>query len=78
MSAFSQSENNSQDSLAARLTIDYLLDFKTIEKDDIQDVINGLNQKQKSLPARYFYDSKGSQLFEEICQLAEYLSLIHI
>lgn len=72
MSAFSPSENNSQDSLAARLTIDYLLDFKTLEKDDIQDVINGLNQKQKYLPARYFYDSKGSQLFEKICQLPEY------
>jgi L-histidine Nalpha-methyltransferase len=72
MSAFSQPKNNSQDSLAARLTIDYLLDFKTIEKDDIQDVINGLKQKQKLLPTRYFYDRKGSQLFEKICQLPEY------
>jgi dimethylhistidine N-methyltransferase len=72
MSAFLQSENNIPDSLASKLKIDYLLDVKTIEKDDIQDVIRGLNQKQKSLPARYFYDSKGSQLFEDICQLAEY------
>jgi L-histidine Nalpha-methyltransferase len=72
MSAFSQSEHNIPDSLASKLKIDYLLDVKTIEKDDIQDVIKGLNQKQKSLPARYFYDNKGSQLFEDICQLAEY------
>ncbi|MEY2832261.1 MAG: hypothetical protein RLZZ574_1519 [Cyanobacteriota bacterium] len=72
MSAFSQSAKNSQDSRAARLKIDYLLDFKAVEKDDIQDVINGLNQKQKSLPAHYFYDSKGSQLFEKICHLEEY------
>lgn len=72
MSAFSQSANNGQDSLAARLKIDYLLDFQAIEKDDIQDVVNGLNQKQKSLPARYFYDSQGSELFEQICQLREY------
>lgn len=72
MSAFSQSENNNQDSLAARLKIDYLLDFQAIEKDDIQEVINGLNNEQKSIPARYFYDPQGSQLFEDICQLPEY------
>ncbi|NJL51892.1 MAG: L-histidine N(alpha)-methyltransferase, partial [Hydrococcus sp. SU_1_0] len=54
------------------MQIDYLLDFQAIEKDNIQDVIYGLNQKQKSIPARYFYDQKGSQLFEDICQLAEY------
>jgi L-histidine N-alpha-methyltransferase len=72
MSVFSAPENNSQNSLAARLQIDYLLDFQAIEKDNIQDIIYGLNQKQKSIPARYFYDQKGSQLFEDICQLAEY------
>jgi L-histidine Nalpha-methyltransferase len=72
MSAFSLSKNNSQNCLSARLKIDYLLDFQALEKDDIQDVINGLKQKQKSLPAHYFYDSRGSQLFEDICQLAEY------
>ena len=55
-----------------RLKIDYLLDAKAIEKDDIQDVVSGLSQANKSLPARYFYDAKGSQLFEEICQLPEY------
>jgi len=26
----------------------------------------------KTLPARYFYDSRGSQLFEQICQIPEY------
>ncbi len=72
MSTFSQSANYHQDSLQARLEIDYLLDAQAIEKDDQQDVINGLNKANKSLPARYFYDSKGSQLFEDICQLPEY------
>ncbi|MFM2311403.1 MAG: hypothetical protein RLZZ04_679 [Cyanobacteriota bacterium] len=75
MSAFSSPENTSQISqncLSARLKIDYLLDLQELEKDDIQDVINGLKQEQKSLPARYFYDRRGSQLFEDICQLAEY------
>jgi L-histidine Nalpha-methyltransferase len=71
-SSFSSSGNPSQNCLPERLQIDYLLDLQAIAKNDIQDVINGLKQKQKSLPARYFYDRKGSQLFEDICQLAEY------
>lgn len=41
-------------------------------KDDGQNVINGLKQKQKKLSPQYFYDAKGSQLFEQICQLPEY------
>ena len=38
----------------------------------LQDVIDGLSKAQKTLPAKYFYDEKGSQLFEEICALDEY------
>ena len=72
MSSFSQPENNNQDLLATRLEITYLLDFAAQEKADIQDVVDGLNQSPKFLPARYFYDAKGSQLFEKICQLPEY------
>ncbi|MEM6613537.1 MAG: L-histidine N(alpha)-methyltransferase [Cyanobacteria bacterium P01_C01_bin.72] len=59
-------------SSSQRLEIDYLLDPKAIEQDDIQDAISGLRQVPKSLPARYFYDQKGSQLFEQICELPEY------
>jgi dimethylhistidine N-methyltransferase len=36
------------------------------------DVIQGLTQNPKSLPPRYFYDDRGSQLFEQICELPEY------
>jgi dimethylhistidine N-methyltransferase len=71
MSTFS-SANNRHKSFESRLRIDYLLDAKAIEEEDIRDVINGLTKANKSLPARYFYDAKGSQLFEDICQLAEY------
>ena len=67
--SFSQSKSDRHDD---RLKIDYLLDAKAIEKEDIQDVINGLSKINKSLPARYFYDAKGSQLFEDICGLPEY------
>jgi dimethylhistidine N-methyltransferase len=37
-----------------------------------QDVIAGLSQAQKTLPPRYFYDERGSQLFEQICDTPEY------
>lgn len=35
-------------------------------------VLAGLAQPQKIIPARYFYDEAGSQLFEAITQLPEY------
>ena len=72
MSAYSSSVNSPQNAPQARLKIDYLLDPEAIAKDDIKDVVTGLQQPQKSIPPRYFYDSKGSQLFEAICQLPEY------
>lgn len=40
--------------------------------DDDRDVIQGLSQKQKTLPCRYFYDDRGSELFEQITDLPEY------
>lgn len=36
------------------------------------DVVAGLQQTPKTLPPQYFYDDRGSQLFEAICQLPEY------
>jgi len=38
----------------------------------IKDVSTGLNASRKSIPSKYFYDERGSQLFEEICDLPEY------
>jgi L-histidine Nalpha-methyltransferase len=40
--------------------------------DDGQDVIAGLGSVPKTLPAKYFYDDRGSHLFEAICDLPEY------
>lgn len=37
-----------------------------------QDVVRGLGQPHKTIPARYFYDMRGSELFEEITRLPEY------
>jgi L-histidine Nalpha-methyltransferase len=35
-------------------------------------VLVGLSQRQKVVPARFFYDQRGSELFEAITQLPEY------
>jgi dimethylhistidine N-methyltransferase len=36
------------------------------------DVLKGLQKEHKTLPSKYFYDERGSRLFEEICSLEEY------
>ena len=36
------------------------------------DVLAGLSRPQKTLPCKYFYDERGSALFERICELDEY------
>lgn len=58
-----------------RLKIEYLVNPEAIaevEKALNQDIIKGLTQSQKTLPPRYFYDDRGSELFEQICELPEY------
>jgi dimethylhistidine N-methyltransferase len=35
-------------------------------------VLSGLQSTPKSLPCKYFYDARGSELFEQICELEEY------
>ena len=37
-----------------------------------EDVLAGLSQHQKAIPARWLYDDSGSQLFEDITDLPEY------
>ncbi len=36
------------------------------------DVVAGLRKRPKSIPCKYFYDERGSQLFETICRTPEY------
>lgn len=38
----------------------------------LKEVLHGLGQPQKSLPSKYFYDERGSELFDEITELEEY------
>lgn len=44
----------------------------TEEKELLAEIFDGLNQQQKKLPSKLFYDEKGSQLFDQICRLDEY------
>jgi uncharacterized SAM-dependent methyltransferase len=36
------------------------------------DVVAGLSAREKTLPAKYFCDALGSELFEAICRTPEY------
>jgi dimethylhistidine N-methyltransferase len=38
----------------------------------LDDVLKGLARPQKTLPPKYFYDARGCELFEQICELPEY------
>ncbi len=38
----------------------------------LRDVCRGLERRPRTLPCKYFYDERGSDLFEQICELDEY------
>lgn len=45
----------------------------TIPADQFRiDVVAGLSAPQKSIPCKYLYDARGSDLFEKICRTEEY------
>lgn len=43
-----------------------------VNNEFAKDVERGLGDKQKHISPKFFYDKKGSKLFEEICQQPEY------
>ena len=47
-------------------------DFRLGQEHFRAEVLNCLQKPQKELPSKYFYDDKGSRLFERICTLNEY------
>lgn len=49
-----------------------VLDFGPGADTFHQDVVAGLCGRPRSLPCKYFYDQRGSQLFDRICELDEY------
>ena len=60
-----------------KFTIDRKLSYfkphsTTIEKSFSEEVIFGLGLKNKMIPPKFFYDMRGSNLFDKICTLSEY------
>ena len=49
-----------------------LTDFEPERGSFLADVLRGLSKPRKSMPTQYLYDERGSELFEEICELQEY------
>jgi dimethylhistidine N-methyltransferase len=47
-------------------------DFRAGRERFLAEVISGLRKPQKELPSKYFYDERGSALFQQICPLNEY------
>jgi len=45
---------------------------KTVPVDELEEIIDGLSQSEKMISPKYFYDERGSQLFDEITRLPEY------
>jgi len=44
-----------------------------IDEDEFRiDVLRGLRQQPRSIPPKYFYDARGSRLFDLICSTPEY------
>lgn len=47
-------------------------DQRPSEADILEDVLAGLSNTPRRLSSKYFYDKRGSELFEKICQQPEY------
>ncbi|MEM7555678.1 MAG: L-histidine N(alpha)-methyltransferase [Cyanobacteria bacterium P01_A01_bin.84] len=71
MSLFSTTSSKVEE----RLQVEYLLEPQTqVTNSAGSDVVEGLTTKPKLLPPKYLYDDRGSELFEQICELPEYYS----
>ena len=46
--------------------------FSQINRELLADALAGLSQHPPILPCKWFYDERGSQLFDAICELPEY------
>lgn len=54
------------------VTVSFLTEPKDHRAQMMSDVLVGLTAYRKHLPSKYFYDARGSELFEEITRLPEY------
>ena len=49
-----------------------LLDHEPSSENYLGEIVKGLSSSPKRLPSKLFYDERGSELFEQICDLDEY------
>jgi L-histidine N-alpha-methyltransferase len=56
---------------AEAITIDSYL-HEGQERSLADDVLDGLTRPFKELPPKHFYDARGAELFDQICELPEY------
>ncbi|MGI8889621.1 MAG: L-histidine N(alpha)-methyltransferase [Chthoniobacterales bacterium] len=49
-----------------------VLDLEPASSDFLRQAIAGLSSSPRTLPSKFFYDERGSDLFQEICELPEY------
>jgi L-histidine N-alpha-methyltransferase len=54
------------------MNLDVYLDADELDRTLKNDVITGLTATAKWLPPKWFYDARGSELFEQITELPEY------
>ena len=52
--------------------IDDVHDYEPKHDDFCEQVMAGLRRERKELPCKFFYDERGSKLFDAICSLDEY------
>ena len=48
------------------------VDASQSHEDFLAEVLDGLTKSQKSISSKFFYDQRGSELFDRICELDEY------
>lgn len=64
-----------QPSPAARPSYGYIVSFHDLHPtsaDFREEILAGLQRTPKAVPSKFFYDQRGSALFDQICQLEEY------
>ncbi|MDQ3197581.1 MAG: L-histidine N(alpha)-methyltransferase [Verrucomicrobiota bacterium] len=49
-----------------------VLDLEPAASDFLEQAVAGLSCSPRTLPSKFFYDERGSDLFQEICELPEY------
>ncbi|MFL6590105.1 MAG: L-histidine N(alpha)-methyltransferase [Chthoniobacterales bacterium] len=49
-----------------------ILDLEPVNADFLDEVLAGLSSSPRSLPCKFFYDERGADLFQKICELPEY------